>query len=91
MPQIAELLPRCKDLRDLESYPKDDPMNWKSPAEQTWDAEHGELKDEDVPQWIKDLTDEFVKWLRADPKMKAKFREEEKKKNGGSDCLPYEI
>lgn len=89
MPQISELLPRCKDLRDIESCPKDDPMNWKSTAEMVWDARHGELKDEDIPEWITKATDDLVKWLRSDPKMRAKFDKENS--DLGSSALPYEI
>ena len=64
-------------------------MNWKSTAEMVWDARHGELKDEDIPEWITKATDDLVKWLRSDPKMRAKFDKENS--DLGSSALPYEI
>ena len=95
MPQIAELLPRCKDLRTLEQGSLKDASNLKPTWEMIWDARHGELKDEDITPEVRKMTDEFVKWLRADPKLKAQWEKEQKNKPTQSeamgDCLPYEI
>lgn len=78
-PQISELLPRCKDLRLLKQSPKN-PGELKSTAELIWEARHGVMTEDHVsPKWITDMTDEFVKWLRADPKTKKQWLEEEKK------------
>lgn len=79
MPQISELLPRCKDLRALKQSPKS-PEDLKSTAELNWEARHGVMTEDHVPpKWITDMTDEFVKWLRADPKTKKRWLEEERK------------
>ena len=78
MPQISELLPRCKDLRILKLSPSSKDM--KSTAELNWEARHGVMTEDHVsPKWITDMTDEFVKWLRADPKTKQRWLEEERK------------
>jgi len=78
MPVPSDLIQSCKDYRDLYACPKGNPMEWKSTAEQVWDARHGEMgEDHTPPKWITDMTDEFVKWLEADPKTKAKYKKEE--------------
>ena len=95
MPQIAELLPRCKDLRALEQGSLTDVENLRPTWELIWEARHGELKDEDISPEIRKMSDEFVKWLRADPKLKAQWKKEQKNNPTQSeamgDCLPYEI
>ena len=95
MPQISELLPRCKDLRLLEQGSLKDVENLKPTWELIYDARHGEMTWEDVPQNIKDMSDEFVKWLRADPKLKAQWKAQQNNKPIKSadmgNVLPYEI
>lgn len=95
MPQISELLPRCKDLRSLEQGSLEDVENLKPTWEMIWDARHGELKDEDISPEIRKMSDEFVKWLRADPKLKAQWKAQQNNKPiesaDMSNVLPYEI
>lgn len=95
MPQISELLPRCKDIRIEEQGSLKDASNLKPTWEMIWDAKHGELKWEDISPEIKAMSDEFVKWLKADPKLKAQWKAQQKNKPIKSeelgDCLPYEI
>jgi hypothetical protein len=86
MPQISELLPRCKDIRIMEQGSLTDAATLRPTWELIWESKHGELKDEDIPPEVKAMTGEFVKWLRADPKMKAKY-----KNNESGSFLPYEI
>lgn len=98
-PQISELLPRCKDLRELERGSIQDADNIKPTWEMTYYARHGELKDEDISPEIRALTDEVIKWLRADPKTRKEWAEEEAKEKNKQytksevlgNVLPYEI
>ena len=94
-PQISELLPRVKDIKALAQSPKNID-NIKPTWEVIWEARHGELKDEDIPPEISAMTDEFVKWLRSDPKMREKWKKEQEAKKRHtlgeeSSFLPYEI
>ena len=94
-PQISELLPRVKDIKALAQSPKNID-NIKPTWEVIYEARHGELKDEDIPPEISAMTDEFVKWLRSDPKMREKWRKEQEAKKrhtlgDESNFLPYEI
>lgn len=78
IPQVSDLFQRCKDLRDLENYPKDDPMNWKSHAEQITIARMGDPDTWPEPDWLPELREKFL----------SAMREEAIKKSGS---LPYEI
>lgn len=98
MPTPSDLLPKCKDLRfELLNPPIDfaNPENIKPTWELIYDARHGELKDEDISPEIRKMSDEFVKWLRADPKLKAQWKAQQNNKPIQSadmgNVLPYEI
>ena len=100
MPMPSDLLQACKDYKDLYACPSGNPMEWKSTAEINWEARHGVITEDHVsPKWITDMTDEFVKWLEADPKMKQQMRAEERKRREEGkpvqtdmgDSLPFEI
>lgn len=98
MPQISELLPRCKDLRILEQGTLADASSLRPTWDLIWESHHGELRDEDIPPEIRKMTDDFIRWLRADPKMKAKYKAEQNRRKPTptdsadlGECLPYEI
>lgn len=67
MPKISQLLPRCRDLRSLEQGSLKDAANLKPTWEMIYDARHGELKDEDVPTWIHDLSADVLKAIFLPP------------------------
>ena len=67
MPKISQLLPRCRDLRSLEQGSLRDAANIKPTWEMIYDARHGELKDEDVPSWIHDLSADVLKAMFLPP------------------------
>ena len=89
MPTPSDLLPMCKDerasLQDIR-FPEDIKPTW----EIIYDAKHGE---QPIKPEFEALVNNFVKWLRADPKMKEQWR----RQHGGQeppipqDMLPYEI
>lgn len=67
MPKISQLLPRCRDLRSLEQGSLKDAAHLKPTWEMIYDARHGELKDEDVPSWIHDLSADVLKAMFLPP------------------------
>lgn len=67
MPKISQLLPRCRDLRSLEQGSLKDAAHLKPTWEMIYDARHGELKDEDVPEWIHDLSADVLKAMFLPP------------------------
>lgn len=77
MPQISDLIQRCKDLRDLANFPKDDPMQWKSYAEQVTIARKGDPDTWPDPDWLVQVRNNFIESMKAE-------------QNNGK-CLPYEI
>lgn len=95
MPMPSDLLQSCKDYRDLYAYPKGDPMNWKSTAEQIWEARHGVITEDHVfPKHITDMTDKMIEILRTDPAVRKQYEESHPESAIISDLgdgLPYEI
>ena len=68
LPHISEILPRCKDLSLLEQGSLKDPVNLKPTWVQIWDATHGEMTDEQIPQWIREMSDDMIRAMLTPPK-----------------------
>lgn len=83
MPQISELLPHCKDERTAM-------QNLKNPEDikPTWEIIYLSRKGEppESPEFSQ-ITERFIKWLKADPKL----RQIQEAKEQADNMLPYEI
>ena len=89
MPLPSEILPLCKDARDLMIMREQDlahPELIKPTWELIWDERHNYQEPEITPE-IRRMSDEFVKWLEADSKTKEKIKND----NNLGNAIPYEI
>lgn len=86
MPQISELLPRCKDERTALQSLKD-PENIKPTHEIIYLARHGEPPEK--PE-VSRMIDRIIEEMRKDPKIKA-IHEAHQKQQENKNFLPYEI
>lgn len=86
MPQISEILPRCKDLRTMEQGSLKDAANLRPTHELIWEAKHGPIENMAVPEWIQNLTTAMLREMLTPPKNRRKADVPDM----GSG-LPYEI
>lgn len=86
MPQISELLPRCKDLRTMEQGSLKDAANLRPTHELIYEAKHGPIENMPVPEWIQNLTTAMLREMLTPPKNRRKADVPDM----GSG-LPYEI
>ena len=86
MPQISELLPRCKDLRTMEQGSLKDAANLRPTHELIYEAKHGPIENMPVPEWIQNLTEGMIREMLTPPKNRRKADVPDM----GSG-LPYEI
>lgn len=80
MPMPSDLLPMCKDERDLEwSVGKSINLeNMKPTHIQIWEARNGPIENMVVTHEASAMTDKLIEWIKADPKRRKEIIEEDK-------------
>lgn len=92
MPTPSDLLPLCKDERQLEWSRAQNikAEDIKATHVLIWEARNGALEDAEIPKDISALTSRMVESLRRDPKIRAEY-EARHPEQFADDALPYEI
>ena len=91
MPTPSDLLPLCKDERQLE-WAREQNINDDVKATHVliWEARNGALEKAEIPKEVRTMTDRMVESLRRDPKIRAEY-EARHPEQFADDALPYEI
>ena len=91
MPTPSDLLPLCKDERQLE-WARAQNINTDVKATHVliWEARNGPLENAEIPKDISALTSRMVESLRRDPKIRAEY-EARHPEQFADDALPYEV
>ena len=91
MPTPSDLLPLCKDERQLEwARAQNINADIKATHVLIWEARNGPLENAEIPKEVRAMTDRMVDLLRRDPKIRAEY-EARHPEQFADDALPYEI
>ena len=91
MPTPSDLLPLCKDERQLEwARAQNINADVKATHVLIWEARNGPIEDLDIPPEITVLTERMIRELRNDKKLRVEY-EARHPEQFADDALPYEV
>ena len=91
MPTPSDLLPLCKDERQLEwARAQNINADVKATHVLIWEARNGPIEDLDIPPEITVLTERMIRELRNDKKIRVEY-EARHPETFADDALPYEV